>query len=90
MKEQAAFLVGPGGEVIGLYTELIPLRCLGKLKTRRASTVEFNELEQRWEVSEPGCGAVLFSHPCRDVCLNWERRILGRSRSLQKLKRESL
>lgn len=61
-----------------LWTEAVPLHELGRLAVQRASTVEFESLTQRWAVrlaSNPG--AVAFSDPSRDVCLQWERNKLN-------------
>ena len=41
----------PTGEVVCLYTELIPLHALGPLQVTRASTVEFDEAAQGWQVT---------------------------------------
>jgi hypothetical protein len=83
---RAALLVEPTGEVIALYTELIDLPALGRLTTTRATEVEFNEAIQEWQVREPGCGAVYYSHPSRNVCLRWEAKTFSRSRNLRDLK----
>lgn len=82
----AVLLIEPTGGIICLHTEMIPLQALGKMKTRRASTVEFNETIQEWQVREPGCDAVYYSHPSREVCLEWERRTFSRPRNLRELK----
>lgn len=84
---KSALLVEPSGEIICLYTEVIPLQSLGKLETRRATCVEFNEEIQEWQVKEPDCGAVYYSNPSREVCLEWERHTFSRTRNLQELKK---
>jgi len=81
----ATLLIEPTGEVLCLYTEAIPLRSLGRITTRRASTVEFNDTVQEWQVGEPGRDTVHYSHPSREACLEWERRTFSRSRSLRQL-----
>lgn len=56
-----------------VYTDAFPLRDLGTLSVKRASTIEFNE--DRWEVrlaSAPG--VVAFSHQSRAECLAWEHQ----------------
>ena len=61
------------GRAVCLYTEVIDLRELGRLRCERASLLEFNDKSQRWEVAEPGTGKILFTHPSRVKCLEWER-----------------
>ena len=68
----------PDGTLHCLWTEAVPLAQLGRLDVRRASTVEFNETKQHWEVrmaSSPE--TVAFSHPSRAVCLDWERETIN-------------
>ena len=65
---------GTSGTARCLWTEAVPLQELGWLDLQRASTVEFNHTTQVWEVrlaSAPD--AVVFMHPSREACLNWER-----------------
>ena len=57
-----------------LWTEVVPLHELGHLALERASTIEFNEGNQQWQVrlaSNPD--VVAFSHSSRETCLSWER-----------------
>ena len=61
------------GEGHGLYTEAIELGAIGRLTLRRATTIEFNEAVQKWEVRDAG-GALLHTHPSREECLAWEHR----------------
>ena len=61
------------GEGHGLYTEAIALGSIGRLTLRRATTIEFNETSQQWEVHDAG-GVLLHTHPSREVCLAWEHR----------------
>ena len=82
---KAALLIEPTGAVICLHSDLIPLQTLGRLTTRRATTVEFNEAIQEWQVKEPGCGAVYYSHPSRENCLKWEHRTFSRTTNLREL-----
>jgi hypothetical protein len=57
------------------YTEAIDLAQLGRLEVHRASTVEFNQNNQQWEVRDPA-GLLLYSHPSRATCLAWEQEYL--------------
>jgi hypothetical protein len=61
-----------------LYTELIDLQEIGALKVNRASTIEFNNQEQRWEVRSLA-GKVLFFSKFRHFCIDWERQHIGPS-----------
>lgn len=65
-------IIQPDGVTRCVHTDKIPLREIGTIKTRRASNVEFNETDQRWEVRWAGSEEVVFSHPSRLVCLSWE------------------
>ena len=47
-----------------LFTEAIDLSSLGALEIVRASSIEFNNTAQEWEVKSPE-GELLFSHPSR-------------------------
>ena len=56
-----------------LYTELIDLSSIGSLELRQASSIEFNQDQQEWEVRDPK-GALLFSNKSRAVCQAWEQQ----------------
>jgi len=63
-----------------LWTEVIPLTELGQLSLQRASTIEFNNATQVWEVrltSHPN--QVVFSNSSRESCLQWEATIFNQS-----------
>jgi hypothetical protein len=60
------------GSCACFYTEAIDLMQLGKLEVQRATTIEFNNEKQLWEVVD-GYGEILFQHASRAVCLNWEQ-----------------
>ena len=60
-----------------LYTELIDLSSLGALEIARASSIEFNNQAQQWEVKSPE-GVLLFSHASRHACLSWENQYFNR------------
>ncbi len=67
--------IDPSGQVHCFYTETIDLARIGRLEVRRASTVEFNDNNQQWEVRDPA-GLLLYSHPSRAACLAWEQNHL--------------
>jgi len=62
----------PGGHIGCLYTEAIDLRALGRLQVVRATDIRFNATTQQWDVHDAATGHVLFSHPSRHACLQWE------------------
>lgn len=57
----------------GLYTEVIELTAIGLLVIERATSVEFNDASQQWEVRTTG-GELLFTDISRTVCLSWEHQ----------------
>jgi Na+(H+)/acetate symporter ActP len=59
-----------------LYTEMINLASLGKLKVTRATEINFNEGKQQWEATDISTGEALFSDPSRDACIRWEHENL--------------
>ena len=63
----------PAGNGHCLFTEAIDLSALGALEIVRASTIEFNNTTQVWEVKSTE-GAPSFSHPSRSACLDWEHQ----------------
>jgi hypothetical protein len=67
----------PAGNGHGLFTEAIDLSSLGALEIVRASTIEFNNTAQLWEVRN-AAGDLLFSHASRQSCLDWEHQYFAR------------
>lgn len=73
------------GTATCLHSDEIPLQTIGKMTTRRASEVEFNDKTQEWEVWLHNRGwkntmggwskqhKPLFSAQSRAECLAWER-----------------
>ena len=57
------------------YTELIDLHSIGRLEVSRASTIEFNNQTQHWEVKNLS-GHVLFFARSRQSCIDWEHNNL--------------
>ena len=72
-----------------LYSELIDLRSLGTLSTKRATAIEFNNTSQLWEVwSEQG--ERLYVSPSRANCLNWESTSLDSEMEVKKQRRTEM
>jgi len=67
----------PDGTGRCLYTELIELNSLGRLEIDRASTIEFNNGNQFWEVKNLK-GRVLYFSRSRAACLAWEHQQFNR------------
>lgn len=55
-----------------MWTDAIPLAAIGQMKVERASTIEWNETNQVWEVFFRVKSDVQFSHPSREACIAWE------------------
>ena len=64
---------GPDGRVICLYSDLIDLRTIGRLKVRRLTHIEFDSERQYWRVRDR-TGFAMFNSPSRTECLDWEQR----------------
>jgi len=60
-----------------LFTEAIDLSSLGVLEIVRASSIEFNNTTQLWEVKGTE-GGLMFAHPSRQACLDWEHQYFNR------------
>jgi hypothetical protein len=67
----------PAGNGHGLFTEAIDLSSLGALEIVRASSIEFNNTAQLWEIRN-AADDLLFSHPSRQSCLDWEQQYFTR------------
>ena len=71
--------VAADGNVRCLWNETIPLESIGRLTITRASTVEFNDDSQVWEVRFPDApDIVAFSNQSRQACLDWEHDEVNR------------
>jgi hypothetical protein len=74
MAAQAVIMFDTTGAARCLYSELLDLRQLGRLRIRRATRIEFNADTQLWEVlPAQGATTALFSAPTRRECLAWEQ-----------------
>ncbi|MGO8929301.1 MAG: hypothetical protein ACLQU3_20740 [Limisphaerales bacterium] len=65
----------PDGTAHCLWTDALPLHELGLLQITRATTIEFNNITQKWEVKD-GRGKVRFIAKSRSACLEWEQQNL--------------
>ncbi len=66
------FEIDEEGDLHGLYTEEIDLFSIERVtNVRKASNVEFNEVEQVWEVLSID-GKVLHKSKSREAAINWE------------------
>ena len=65
----------PDGTAYCLWTEALQLHELGHLEITRASTIEFNNADQKWGVKDLK-GRVLFFSRSRAACLEWEQENL--------------
>ncbi len=61
----------PDGTAHCLWTDAISLHELGRLEITRASHIEFNHADQKWEVRDRK-GRVRFIARSRAACLEWE------------------
>jgi hypothetical protein len=65
--------IGTDGNIRTLYTDEIELYDLGIVcNVRRASTVEFNEDRQEWEVRKADNGRVVHRNKNREAAIAWE------------------
>lgn len=68
----------PDGAARCLHTDALSLAEIGTMTATRASTVEFNEKTQKWEVRFTLAGDADYSNGSRAECLAWERHELNR------------
>ena len=71
MSELASLVFKPDGTCVGLYTEMIGLTQLGRLRVKRVSNIVFDDEKQAWRVRDKR-GFPLFTAPTRRQCLEWE------------------
>jgi hypothetical protein len=72
-----AFELRPDGTVVGLYTDAIDLRVLGRVRAERASAVEWDETAQAWRARVLATGETLGPFHRRDEAIDAERRALA-------------
>jgi len=65
----------PDGTALCLWTDAISVHELGRLQITRASSIEFNNTTQQWEVIDRK-GRVRFIAKSRAACLEWEHENL--------------
>ena len=65
----------PDGTAHCLWTDAISLHELGRLEITRATNIEFNNADQKWEVIDRK-GRVRFIAKSRTACLEWEQHNL--------------
>ncbi len=66
----------PDGTGRALYTEVIDLERIGDLSIKRASEIEFCNDTGFWTVRMAGDRRILYRHPSRQKCLQWEQQHL--------------
>jgi len=64
--------ISPDGNISTLWTEAIPLEAIGTMTIARASTIEFNNDRQEWEVKFSNSEKVVFRAKSRAECVAWE------------------
>lgn len=55
-----------------MWTDVIDLRCLGRLRVERASVVVFNDIDQVWEARRLSDGHIIARDPSRKAVLELE------------------
>ena len=69
----------PDGTARVIFNEAFLLESLGSLSITRASTIEYNDRAQVWEVRFPGSAQVAFRSTSRAECLEWENNAVNNS-----------
>ena len=74
--ERMNIYINEDGNILGLYSDVyVLLKELGVIKVHRASNIEFNEKQQKWEVDVPNEG-IIASFDKRSDALEWEVQYL--------------
>ncbi len=66
------FTVHEDGTITALHTDALPLESLGQLTIKRASTIEFNNTSQLWEVTLGSENMPRYWNRSRTACIEWE------------------
>ena len=74
---QSVITFDPHGTGHCLYTAAVDLSTIGPLQIARASTIEFNQQAQHWEVRDPE-GKLLHHNQSCAVCMAWEHQYFNR------------
>ena len=85
-----AFELRPDGTIVGLYTDVIDLRALGRVRAERASAVEWDEAAQAWHARIFTTGETLGPFRRRDEAVDAERCVLAAQLSTLAAPPESL
>jgi hypothetical protein len=75
MNTTLTLLALPDGSCQCFYTEAIDLAAIGRLRIKRASTIEFDNPAQLWRLFDRQ-GRCLFASTSRSECLRWEQQNL--------------
>ncbi len=78
MNETTSLVFKPDGTCVGLYTELIDLTAIGRLRIKRVTNIEFDNNRQVWRVKNLQ-GMTLYESPSRQKCLKWEQTYINRN-----------
>jgi hypothetical protein len=76
MSATAQIVFTADGKAMGLYTEIIDLTRIGRLKVTRKLRVEYDNERQVWRVKD-GRRFPLFTAAKRQECIDWEEKYLN-------------
>lgn len=72
MARKIVIAFDPTGEARAVQDDILASLDLGRMAMERASTVEWNETGQEWEVRFTDSQEVVYRHPSREQCIAWE------------------
>jgi hypothetical protein len=73
---QRSLVIDADGNVRAVYSDVLPLRELGKISVERASTVEFDPERQVWTATEVATGATIGEGESREGVIAQEIAML--------------